>query len=125
MTLRKTTPITIAIDGPAAAGKGTLAKRVAEAYGLPYLDTGLLYRAVGKLAHEAGADLGDAETVGAIAQRLETDHLDDPALRGHEAGEHASRVAVHPPVRAALVNSSAISRRGRPGPCSTAATSAR
>jgi cytidylate kinase len=95
-------PLTIAIDGPAAAGKGTLAKRVAAHYGLPYLDTGLLYRAVGRLAAEAGADLDDAAVVGAIAARLDPAHLDDGSLRGREAGELASRVAVHPQVRSAL-----------------------
>ncbi|MEH6721414.1 MAG: (d)CMP kinase [Aurantimonas endophytica] len=95
-------PLTIAIDGPAAAGKGTLAKRVAAHYGLPYLDTGLLYRAVGKLAAEAGGDLDDPDAMAAFAARLDTSHLDDGTLRGHEAGELASRVAVHPPVRDAL-----------------------
>jgi cytidylate kinase len=97
------TPLVIAIDGPAAAGKGTLAKRLAEAYALPYLDTGLLYRAVGRLAAEAGIDLDDADAVGAIARGLRTDHLDDPSLRGREAGERASRVAAHYPVRTALL----------------------
>ena len=97
-----TTALTIAIDGPAAAGKGTLAKRVAAHYGLPYLDTGLLYRAVGKLADDRGVDLDDAEATGAIAAELDTSHLDDGSLRGREAGELASRVAVHGAVRAAL-----------------------
>ncbi|MEF2553374.1 (d)CMP kinase [Aurantimonas sp. A2-1-M11] len=97
-----TTALTIAIDGPAAAGKGTLAKRVAAHYGLPYLDTGLLYRAVGKLAFDQGVDLDDAAATGAIAARLDTSHLDDGTLRGREAGELASRVAVHGPVRSAL-----------------------
>ena len=57
-------PLTIAIDGPAAAGKGTLAKRISVHYGLPYLDTGLLYRAVGRLAADSGVDLDDAAAVG-------------------------------------------------------------
>ncbi|KAA0968644.1 (d)CMP kinase [Aureimonas fodinaquatilis] len=96
-------PLTIAIDGPAAAGKGTLAKRLAEHYSLPYLDTGLLYRAVGKLAHEQGIDLDDPEATGALAAKLDTSHLDDGSLRGREAGELASRVAVHPQVRNALI----------------------
>ena len=76
-----TTALTIAIDGPAAAGKGTLAKRVAAHYGLPYLDTGLLYRAVGKLADDRGVDLDDAEATGAIATELDASHLDDGSLR--------------------------------------------
>ncbi|MCW7545546.1 MULTISPECIES: (d)CMP kinase [Aurantimonas] len=97
-----TTALTIAIDGPAAAGKGTLAKRVAAHYGLPYLDTGLLYRAVGKLADDRGVDLDDAQATGAIATELDTSHLDDGSLRGREAGELASRVAVHGAVRTAL-----------------------
>ncbi|MCQ0989226.1 (d)CMP kinase [Jiella marina] len=96
-------PVTIAIDGPAAAGKGTLAKRVAEHYGLPYLDTGLLYRAVGKQVMLAGVDPDDEEGVGQVARKLEPGHLDDPTLRGHEAGELASRIAVHGRVREALV----------------------
>ncbi|SHJ96815.1 (d)CMP kinase [Aureimonas altamirensis] len=97
-------PLTIAIDGPAAAGKGTLAKRISAHYGLPYLDTGLLYRAVGRLAADSGIDLDDADAVGRIALTLDTDQLDDGSLRGREAGERASRVAVHPQVRAALID---------------------
>lgn len=93
----------IAIDGPAAAGKGTIAARLARHYGLPYLDTGLLYRLVGKVAHDSGVDLGDAGAVGRIAAALDLTHLEDPTLRGHGAGELASRVAVHPEVRAALL----------------------
>ena len=95
--------ITIAIDGPAAAGKGTLAKRLAAHYGMPYLDTGLLYRAVGRNALAAGIDLDDPDAAGEVARTLTPSALDDGTLRGHEAGELASRVAVHPPVRAALV----------------------
>lgn len=94
----------IAIDGPAAAGKGTLAERLAAHYGLPYLDTGLLYRAVGRMAADAGLDLDDAEATGALAQRLAPADLESGDLRGREAGELASRVAVHPAVRAALVD---------------------
>ncbi|WP_181700818.1 (d)CMP kinase [Chthonobacter albigriseus] len=94
----------IAIDGPAAAGKGTLAERLAAHYGLPYLDTGLLYRAIGRLAHDRGIDLDDAAATGAIARALTSGDLARDDLRGREAGELASRVAVHPPVRAALVD---------------------
>jgi cytidylate kinase len=93
----------IAIDGPAAAGKGTIAERLARHYGLPYLDTGLLYRAIGKAMAERGIDLDDAVAAGHLASALDTTRLGDPQLRGREAGEFASRVAVHPPVREALV----------------------
>ncbi len=93
----------IAIDGPAAAGKGTLAERLAQHYGLPYLDTGLLYRLVGKIAADRGLDPDDAEAMTTVAKALDPDLLRDPTLRGHEAGELASRVAVHPGVRAALL----------------------
>ena len=89
----------IAVDGPAASGKGTLAGRLAEAYRLPYLDTGLLYRAVGVLAGE-GAD--EASAV-AAARALRADQLDDPRLRTRGAGELASRVAAFAPVRQALL----------------------
>lgn len=93
----------IAIDGPAGAGKGTLAERLAAHYGLPYLDTGLLYRAIGRLMAEAGADLDDPAAAGVFAAALRADDLRRGDLRGREAGELASRVAVHGGVRAALV----------------------
>jgi cytidylate kinase len=93
----------IAIDGPAAAGKGTIAERLAAHYHLPYLDTGLLYRAIGREMEERGLDLDDAEAAGRIAAALDARRLGDPHLRGREAGELASRVAVHAPVRAALL----------------------
>ncbi|SHF63341.1 cytidylate kinase [Kaistia soli DSM 19436] len=93
----------IAIDGPAGAGKGTLALRLAAHYGLPYLDTGLLYRAVGRLMAERGLDLDDSVAAGAVAEALDPSHIVDGDLRGREAGELASRVAVHPEVRAALI----------------------
>jgi cytidylate kinase len=94
----------IAIDGPAAAGKGTLAERIARHYGLPYLDTGLLYRAVGREMAERGLDPDDAAAAGRIAAGLDPARLADPELRGHAAGELASRVAVHGAVRAALLD---------------------
>ena len=93
----------IAIDGPAAAGKGTIAERLAEHYHLPYLDTGLLYRAIGKIMIEGGLDIDDPAVAGQVAASLDPDLLADPALRGREAGEYASRVAVHPTVRGALL----------------------
>ncbi|WP_152047817.1 (d)CMP kinase [Aureimonas psammosilenae] len=97
-----TARLTIAIDGPAAAGKGTLAKRLSERYALAHLDTGLLYRAVGRRAFAQGVDLDDGEAAGAVARALTPSALDDGSLRGREAGELASRVAAHPQVRAAL-----------------------
>ncbi len=98
------TAFVIAVDGPAASGKGTIATRLGAMFGLPVLDTGLLYRGVGVLAERAGVDLDDPVRVGAVAQALTAEQLDDPALRTRAAGELASRVAVHPEVRAALLD---------------------
>lgn len=89
----------IAVDGPAASGKGTVAGRLAELYRLPYLDTGLLYRAVGVETETMGG--GEAAAV-AAARALRAETLDDPRLRTREAGELASRVAAIAEVRAAL-----------------------
>ncbi|QYF86260.1 (d)CMP kinase [Brevundimonas sp. PAMC22021] len=94
----------IAVDGPAASGKGTIAGRLAREYGLPHLDTGLLYRAVGLKVLEAGGSLDDAEAAQAAARGLDARTLsDDLRLTTGEAGEAASRVAGHPGVRAALL----------------------
>lgn len=92
----------IAVDGPAASGKGTIAARLAEHYGLPHLDTGLLYRAVGIAVLTAGQDLDNPDQATAAAERLELAALESAALTGRAAGEAASRVGLHPPVRAAL-----------------------
>lgn len=92
----------IAVDGPAASGKGTLAKRLSAHFGLPVLDTGLLYRAVGQKMRDGGHDLDDAHAAAAIASRFEARWLDDDRLRGRVAGEAASRVAKVIPVREAL-----------------------
>ncbi len=94
----------IAIDGPAAAGKGTLAQRLSVHYRLPYLDTGLLYRLTGRLMVEQGLDPDDGQAAERVARALDPADLADPTLRGHEAGELASRVAVHAGVRAALLD---------------------
>ncbi|CAN5378310.1 (d)CMP kinase [soil metagenome] len=94
----------IAIDGTAAAGKGTTAKRLAGRYGLPYLDPGLLYRLIGKIMSESGIDLADGAAAARLARGIDPAQLLDPALRGHGAGELASRVAVHPELRAALLS---------------------
>ena len=93
------TGFVIAVDGPAASGKGTIAARLGAMFGLPVLDTGLLYRAVGVLS----ANPDSAAACAAAAAGLRVDELSDPALRTRAAGELASRVAVHPPVRAALL----------------------
>ncbi|MFD1191924.1 (d)CMP kinase [Phenylobacterium conjunctum] len=92
----------IAVDGPAASGKGTIATRLAQTYDLAMLDTGLLYRAVGVLLARHGGDFDDVEAATRVARELTADMLTDPAFRTREAGEAASRVAVHPPVRLAL-----------------------
>ncbi len=93
----------VAIDGPAASGKGTIALRLGEALALPVLDTGLLYRAVAAATLAAGLSLEDGAACARLAESLDLDSLDDPALRTRAMGEAASRVAVHPAVRAALV----------------------
>src|ERR1700744_6315178 len=107
MSLPEHQPITsfvIAVDGPAASGKGTIATRLGKAFDLPVLDTGLLYRCVGVLMQKAGEDLDHEEAAAACAVLLTADQLDDPALRTRAAGEAASRVAVHPRVRDALLD---------------------
>lgn len=91
----------IAVDGPTASGKGTIAKALATHFGLPHLDTGLLYRAVGRQVSLNGGnpdDPGDAEAACAFPDSL----LDDPELRSEASGGLASRVSVHPGVRHAL-----------------------
>jgi len=95
--------VIIAIDGPAAAGKGTLARRLAAELGLPYLDTGLLYRAVGRRVLEAGADPADPAVAEAQARALQTQDLERSDLRGPAADHAASLVASVPGVRAALL----------------------
>ncbi len=92
----------IAIDGPAASGKGTLARRLAERLHLPHLDTGLLYRAVGRQLIDRGLPLGEPTTAAEIARELSLDWLGDERLRTAEAGQAASVIAVIPAVRAAL-----------------------
>ncbi|NJC41132.1 cytidylate kinase [Brevundimonas alba] len=94
----------IAVDGPAASGKGTIAARLAAEYGLPFLDTGLLYRAVGVGVLDAGGSLDDEAAAEAVARALDASHLSDTErLTSREAGEAASRVAGYTGVRAALL----------------------
>lgn len=94
----------IAIDGPAAAGKGTLARRVSEHLNLAYLDTGLLYRAVGKKVLDAGDDPENAEAAEKVARALVPDDLKADGLRVDEVGQAASKVSAVPGVRAALLD---------------------
>ena len=95
----------IAVDGPAASGKGTVAARLAATYGLPFLDTGLLYRAVGIKVLDAGGSLDDEAAAETAARALDANGLsDDPRLTTGEAGEAASRVAGYQGVRAALLD---------------------
>jgi cytidylate kinase len=93
----------IAVDGPAASGKGTVSAMLGRLYDYPVLDTGLLYRAVGAAVRAVGGSLDDAAQAGEAAAALDVKRLEDPALRTREAGEAASRVAVHPEVRDALL----------------------
>ncbi|HEY7581328.1 MAG TPA: (d)CMP kinase [Acetobacteraceae bacterium] len=94
----------IAIDGPAAAGKGTLARRLAGTFGLPYLDTGLLYRAVGRLVLDAGGDPSDPAAAAAAARALRQADLVREDLRGPRADAAAAAVAALPAVRVALLH---------------------
>ena len=92
----------IAIDGPAASGKGTLGKRLAARYGLHYLDTGLLYRAVAKAVMDAGDPLDDRARAAAAAKALDPARFDEAALKSPAVGEGASVVSAFPEVRAAI-----------------------
>ena len=97
-------PRVIAIDGPAAAGKGTLARRLAATLGLPYLDTGLLYRAVGRRVLDRGLDPADPDIAEHEARALQPADLDRTDLRGPAADAAAGQVAAVPGVRAALLD---------------------
>jgi len=93
----------IAIDGPAASGKGTLGKRIAAHYGLRHLDTGLIYRAVAKALLDAGRSPNDVAAAAAAAKALDPARFDEVALKSHAVGEAASVVSAIPELRAALV----------------------
>jgi cytidylate kinase len=96
-----TRPIIIAVDGPTASGKGTIARALAAHFGLPHLDTGLLYRAVGR---QVELNLGNPDDPADALRACDfpTSLLDDPVLRSEATGGHASRVSIHPGVRQAL-----------------------
>jgi cytidylate kinase len=93
----------IAIDGPAASGKGTLGKRLAAHYGLRHLDTGLIYRAVAKAMLDGGHRLDDLARAAEAAKTLDPARFDEAALKSHAVGEAASQVSAVPEVRAAVL----------------------
>ena len=97
-------PLVIAVDGPAAAGKGTLARRLAVHYGLRQLDTGALYRATALRLLRAGGNPAQESAAADAARHVTAADLDDPALREEEVGQAASVVAVHGAVRVALLD---------------------
>ncbi len=105
----------IAIDGPAAAGKGTLSRRIAEAYGFHHLDTGLTYRAAAKALLDAGLPFDDEKIAEAMARKVDLAGLDRNILAKHEIGEAASRIAVMPAVRRALVEAQRAFSHKAPG----------
>jgi cytidylate kinase len=105
----------IAIDGPAASGKGTLGKRLAAHYGLRHLDTGLLYRAVAKAMVDGGYRLDDAAHAVAAARALDPGRFDAQALKSHAIGEAASLVSSISEVRAALLDLQRDFGRAPPG----------
>lgn len=105
----------IAIDGPAASGKGTLGRRIAAHYGLAYLDTGRLYRAIARDVVADGANPSDARAALSATKALDPATLDDPMLMDGRFGEAASIVARHPAVRAALLDYQRAFARQEPG----------
>ena len=112
----------IAVDGPTASGKGTIAKALAAHFNLPHLDTGLLYRAVGRQVELAGGNPDDT-AVALTACDFSDDLLTDPALRSEIVGGLASRVSIHPAVRQALFGRQRAFATQPGGRCSTGATS--
>ncbi len=105
----------IAIDGPAAAGKGTLSRKIAEVYGFHHLDTGLTYRATAKALLDAGKPLDDEAIAEETALHLDLAGLDRSVLSRHEVGEAASKIAVMPAVRRALVTAQRAFSLRQPG----------
>jgi CMP/dCMP kinase len=93
----------LAVDGPSASGKGTLARLLADHYGLKHLDTGALYRVVGLAMLLAGKDLADADAAAKAARQLDLSLLEHPSLRTEATGRAASIISAYPPVRAALL----------------------
>ena len=109
------TPIVIAVDGPTAAGKGTLARMLAAELGFNYLDTGSLYRAIAWTMLERGADPKDQELATEVARALDIEGIEDALLRTSDVAEAASIVAAFPPVRAEILDFQRRYARKRPG----------
>jgi CMP/dCMP kinase len=105
----------IAIDGPAASGKGTLANRVAAHYGYRHLDTGVIYRAVAKSLLDAGTDLANEMLAVSAALALDPAKFGDPALKLQTVGDAASVVSAYPKVREVLLNFQRQFAAGPPG----------
>ena len=105
----------IAIDGPAAAGKGTLSRRIADEYGFHHLDTGLTYRACAKALLDAGLPLDDEAQAAEMAAKVDLGGLDRSVLSAHAVGEAASKIAVMPSVRRALVEAQRVFSKRLPG----------
>src|SRR6201747_2045258 len=105
----------IAIDGPAASGKGTLGKRLAHHYGFRHLDTGVIYRAVAKALLDAGADLTDEALAVAAAMELDPEKFGNPTLKTQLVGEAASVISGIPRLREALVDFQRQFAAGPPG----------
>ena len=105
----------IAIDGPTASGKGTIAKRVAAHYGFHLLDTGLLYRAVARAVLDASQSLENSEAATTCAQKLDFGALDENRLRTREIGDAASVVSAYPGVRQALFEGQRLFAQKKPG----------
>ncbi len=105
----------IAVDGPSAAGKGTLARGMAKALGYHFLDTGSLYRMVGLLMLRAGHDLDDAGHAAHLARTLDVSAIDDQDLRSEQVAAAASRISAHPQVRANLLGFQRDFAKQKPG----------
>ncbi len=101
--MARPSPLIIAVDGPSASGKGTLARLLADHYGLKHLDTGALYRVVGLAMQLSGKDLSDSALAAQAAQRLDLSLLEHPSLRTEATGRAASIISAHTEVRAALL----------------------